>query len=237
MGSGNGGQIDITASSVGLTTGGNISSASLSLDPGAGIAGNVIVDASGSVVLTDRGLITTAAPNAAGGNIDITAGSDIRLANSQITAQAGPGGGGNSKLTAPRLIYLLNSTVSAEAVGDGGNLGIDPVFFILNNGSLISRSSSANGGNIGIVANYFFQSVSLIDASAPFGLPGTVSVTAPDLDLSGSLVGLPSNVLAAENQLRPDCRVRLAGNVSSFIMLGRGGLPIEPGGFIPSGAP
>ena len=57
------------------------------------------------------------------------------------------------------------------------------------------------------------------------------------MDLSGSLIGLPSNVLDIENQLRPDCRVRLAGNVSSFIMLGRGGLPIEPGGFIPSGAP
>lgn len=236
LGSGSGGQIDLSVSSLRLT-GGNISSASLSLEPGAGIAGNVNINARGSVILTEQGLITTAAPNAEGGNINITAGSEIQLANSQITAQAGPGGGGNIKLTAPKLIYLLNSTISAEAVGDGGNLGIDPVFFILNNSSLISRSSSANGGNISIVANYFFQSSSLIDASAPFGLPGTVSVTAPELDLSGSLIGLPDNLLDAENQLRPDCRVRLAGNVSSFIMLGRGGLPIAPGGFIPSGAP
>ncbi len=237
LGIGNGGRIDISVSSLSLSRGGNISSASSSLEPDAGIAGNVVVYADDSVILTEQGLITTAAPNAAGGNISITAGSEILLADSQITAQAGPGGGGNIKLTAPALIYLLNSTVSAEAVGDGGNLGIDPVFFIMNNSSLISRSSSANGGNITIFANYFFQSASLIDASAPFGLPGTVSVTAPDLDLSGSLIGLPSNLLDAENQLRPDCRVRLAGNVSSFIMLGRGGLPIEPGGFIPSGAP
>ena len=132
--------------------------------------------------------------------------------------------------------YLLNSALSAEAVGDGGNLTIDPVFFILNNSSLISRSSSANGGNITISANYFFQSSSVIDASAPFGLPGTVSVSAPALDMSGSLVGLPANLLDAEAQLRPDCRVRLAANLSSFVVLGRGGLPIAPDGFVPSGA-
>jgi hypothetical protein len=27
----------------------------------------------------------------------------------------------------------------------------------------------------------------------------------------------------------------LTGNISSFIVLGRGGLPIQPGGFVPSG--
>jgi large exoprotein involved in heme utilization and adhesion len=139
-------------------------------------------------------------------------------------------------VTAPSQVYLLDSTFNAQAVGDGGNLSIiNPVFFILNNGALISKSSSANGGNITILSDYFFQSASTIDASAPFGLPGTVSVSAPEVDLSGSLLGLPSNLLGAETQLRPDCGVRLTGNISSFIVLGRGGLPIEPGGFVPSG--
>ena len=237
IGSGNGGSIDISASSVSLSSAGYISSASSSLEPGAGLDGNVVVNASDSVILTGQGLITTAAPNAAGGNISITAGSGIQLVDSRITAQAGPGGGGNITLKAPDLTYLLRSTLSAEAVGDGGNLTIDPSFFVLNNSALISRSSSANGGNISILTDYFFQSSSLIDASAPFGLPGTVSVTAPDLDLSGSLIGLSGSLLDLESQLRPDCRVRSAGNASSFIMLGRGGLPLTPGGFIPSGLP
>jgi large exoprotein involved in heme utilization and adhesion len=112
---------------------------------------------------------------------------------------------------------------------------MDPVFFILNNSALISKSSSANGGNITILSDFFFQSDSIIDASAPFGLPGTVSVSAPEVDLSGSLVGLPGSLLDAEALLRPDCGVRLTGNISSFIVLGRGGLPIAPGGFVPSG--
>jgi large exoprotein involved in heme utilization and adhesion len=164
----------------------------------------------------------------------LEAGHEIRVVGSQITAEAGPGGGGNITLNAPSLIYLLDSALSAQAVGDGGNLTIDPVFFIVNNGALISKSSSANGGNITILSDFFFQSDNIIDASAPFGLPGTVSVSAPDVDLSASLLALPSNLLAAETQLRPDCGVRLAGNISSFIVLGRGGLPIDPGGFVPS---
>jgi large exoprotein involved in heme utilization and adhesion len=128
----------------------------------------------------------------------------------------------------------LNSTFTAQAAGDGGNLTIDPVFFILNKSGLISKSTTANGGNITILSDYFFQSASVIDASAPFGLPGTVSVSAPQVDLSGSLIGLPSNLLDAETRLRPDCGVRLTENISSFIVLGRGGLPLEPGGFVPS---
>jgi filamentous hemagglutinin family protein len=213
LGSGNGGRIDISASSLNLSSGGTISSASLSLDPGAGTAGDVIVNARDSIVLTEQGLITTEAPNAAGGIIT---------------------------LVAPSLIYLLNSTFSAQADGDGGNLNIGdprigPVFFIMNNSFLISKSFHGNGGNITILSDYFFQSESTIDASGALRA-GTVIVSAPDLDLSGSLVDLPSNLLDIEAQLRPDCRVRLVGNLSSFIVLGRGGLPLAPGGFVPSGA-
>ena len=236
LGSGNGGHIDISGSALHLSRGGSISSASSSPDPDAGAAGNVLVKVTDSIVLTEQSLITTEAPNAEGGNISLTTGSEIQLTDSKISARAGPAGGGNIDLMAPSLIYLLNSEVNAEAKGDGGNVTIDPVFFVMNNSALISRSSSANGGNITILSDYFFQSDSLIDSSAPFGLPGTVSVSAPELDLSGSLVGLPSNLLDIEAQLRPDCRVRLAANLSSFIVLGRGGLPVAPGGFVPSGA-
>ena len=233
FGIGPGGNIEINTGNLKLTRGSTIRAEGLDAGP----AGNISLHADQNIVLMGNSAVSTSALGSSGGGISVIAGSEIRLRNSGITAQAGPGGGGNITLMAPDMIYLLNSTLSAEAAGDGGNLTIDPVFFVLNDSSLISRSSSANGGNISILGNYFFQSSSLIDASAPFGLPGTVSVTAPDLDLSGSLIGLPSNLLDIENQLRPDCRVRLAEKMSSFIMLGRGGLPIEPGGFVPSGPP
>lgn len=230
-GIGPGGNVDITANRVSLANGATIRAAGES----DGAAGAISVVAAKDVMLSTGSSISTSALASSGGDIHVEAGDSIRLTDSQITAQAGPGGGGNITLMAPNLIYLLGSTLTAQAEGDGGNLTIDPIFFILNDGSLVSRSSTANGGNITILSDFFFQSAALIDASAPFGLPGTVSVFAPEVDLSGSLIGLPGNLLGAETQLRPDCGVRLAGNVSSFIVLGRGGLPIEPGGFVPSG--
>jgi len=238
LGAGAGGNVSIQAGQVGLANGSSISAASLG-DPyfGAlGPAGSVSITADQSVVLTGNSSISTSAFDSSGGDISVTAGNQIQLTDSQITSQAGPGGGGNITLSAPSMIYLLNSTLTAQAVGDGGNLSIvGPEFFIMNDSGLISMSSSANGGNITILSDYFFQSGSTIDASAPFGLPGTVSVSAPQIDLSGVLVGLPGSLLDAGSQLRPDCAVRLVGDVSSFVVLGRGGLPIAPGGFIPSG--
>jgi filamentous hemagglutinin family protein len=227
----------------------NIHAGSISLDKGASVncsspfdvgrAGEIVVQADNSILLNHNSSINTSAPNSSGGDITVDSGSTIRILHSQLTAGAGLDGG-NISLSAPQLTYLLHSTITAQAdttgsgFGNGGNLTVDPSFLVINNSGLISKSSFGNGGNINILTDYFFQSASTIDASAPFGLPGTVRVTAPEVDLSGSLIALPENLLSAETQLRPDCGVRLGGNISSFIVLGRGGLPIEPGGFVPS---
>ncbi len=228
---GAGGNIDIKTGTLTLESQASIQSASLST----GRAGTISLQAAHDIMLSGKSTVNTSAPLSSGGDIRMGAGGEIRIVDSQVTAQAGPAGGGNIQLTAPSLIYLLNGTLNAQAEGDGGNLTIDPVFFILDRSSLISKSSSANGGNITILSDFFFQSASIIDASAPFGLPGTVSVSAPQVDLSGSLIALPANLLGVETQLRPDCGVRLSGNISSFIVIGRGGLPLSPGGFLPSG--
>jgi filamentous hemagglutinin family protein len=231
-----GGSINIHAGSITLDRGASVSCSS-PFDVGR--AGEIVVQADNSILLNHNSSINTSAPNSSGGNITVDSGSTIRILHSQLTAGAGLDGG-NISLTAPQLTYALHSTITAQAdttgsgFGNGGNLTIDPSFLVLNNSGLISKSSFGNGGNINILTDYFFQSGSTIDASAPFGLPGTVRVTAPEVDLSGSLIALPENLLSAETQLRPDCGVRLGGNISSFIVLGRGGLPIEPGGFMPS---
>jgi filamentous hemagglutinin family protein len=230
---GDGGNIHIAAESVDMDSRSSIQSESHNV----GVAGTISLASAADIRLNNQSVISTSAPQSSGGDIQVEAGDEIRLVDSQITAQAGPGGGGNISVMAPSLIYLLDGTLTAQAVGDGGNLNIDPVFFILNRSSLISRSSSANGGNITILSDYFFLSGSTIDASAPFGLPGTVSVSAPEVDLSGSLIGLPSSLLGIDTQLRPDCAVRGTENISSFVVLGRGGLPPTPGGFVPSGLP
>jgi filamentous hemagglutinin family protein len=228
---GNGGNVNITASSVLVDSGASIQSSS----DGSGLAGTVQVHSSGGVQLSSGGSISTSAPQSGAGDIIVTSGSELQLTDSAITASAGPGGGGNINVSAPNLVYLLRGSLNAQAVGDGGNLTIQADSIVVNQGSLISKSSTQNGGNISILSQAFLQSETIIDSSAPFGIPGTVLVTAPDVDLSASLIPLPSNLLDAESQMRPDCAVRLSGDVSSFVILGSGGLPLEPGGFLPSG--
>jgi filamentous hemagglutinin family protein len=233
-GNGPGGDVEVKTGQLTLTTGSSLSASS----QGSGSAGRISVSVDKSVGLTGGSSITTSAPQSSGGDISVQAGHDITLVDSQISSQAGPGGGGNITTTAPNQIYLLRGTFNAQAEGNGGNLTMSyPDFIILNQGGLISKSSTQNGGNITLLSDVFFQSESVIDASAPFGIPGTVRVSAPEIDLSGSLVALPNNLLSAEALLRPDCGVRLSGNVSSFIVLGRGGLPLDPSGFVPSSGP
>jgi hypothetical protein len=233
---GDGGGINIQAGNVTLDSGSAIQSASQST----GRAGTISIHSDHDVVLNGNSVISTSAPQSSGGDITVSAGdpvlfpnSEIRLIDSKITASAGPGGGGSITVTAPFLIYLLQGTLDAEAVGNGGNLNIDPSFFIADHGALISRSSTANGGNITISKDFPFVGATRIDATGV--VPGKVTVTAPEVDLSGILLGLPSTLLDVGAQLRPDCGVRLTGNVSSFIVVGQGGLPIDPGGFLPSG--
>jgi filamentous hemagglutinin family protein len=229
---GNGGNIYIAAESVAIDRASIQSSSQAS-----GHAGTITMLSSGEVLLTGGASISTAALQSSAGDILVTSGSEVRLVDSKFIARAGPGGGGNITVQAPQLIYLLRGALDTQAVGDGGNLTVGTSKFVVNGSDLISKSSSANGGNISILSDYFFQSDSIIDASAPFGLPGAVKVTAPDLDLSSSLIALPGSLLDAESQMRPDCAVRTSEGISSFVILGRGGLPFEPGGFIPSQAP
>jgi filamentous hemagglutinin family protein len=228
---GRGGNIEITAGSISLNTGAAIESSSQA----SGLAGTVNLQSFGNITLSYGASISTSAPQSGAGEISLTSGSQVLVNNSAITARAGPGGGGDITIRAPKLVYLFQGSFDTQAEGNGGNLGVQTQTFLVNHGNLISRSSSANGGNITILSDFFLQSDTIIDASAPFGLPGTVKVTAPDLDLSASLIPLPSAMLDIESQMRPDCAVRTTEGISSLVILGRGGLPLEPGGFIPSG--
>jgi len=227
---GNGGNIHIETGSVLLDSQASIQSSS----EAAGRAGTVTLKSTGDAVITGQASISTAAPLSSAGDVLVSSGSELRISEGEISALAGPGGGGNITVGAPSLIYILRGALDAQAVGDGGNLSVQTSSFVINHSGLISKSSSANGGNITLLSDLFLQSDSIIDASAPFGIPGTVEVSAPDVDLTGSLIPLPGNLLDAASQLQPDCAVRTTEGVSSFVILGRGGLPLAPGGFVPS---
>jgi filamentous hemagglutinin family protein len=246
LGSGSGGNISVTARNLTLANHSSIESASTGtglLDANGqpvlgGLAGGVSLNLNGSLWLAGGSKLSVSSAENDAGNVIVAAGGDITLKNSEITAQAALNGG-NISLYAPDLIYLLRSPLTANANnGNGGVISLDPSFVILNDSPVTARVSVVgNGGQVLVTSDYFFASASPFDVTTPSGIPGTVTVTAPNVDLSGSLVALPDNLLDVETQLRPDCGVRLGGNISSFIVLGSGGLPVAPGGFVPSPVP
>ena len=125
--------------------------------------------------------------------------------------------------------------MTTEAGGTGGNILIDPQTVSLNQSTISANASVGNGGNITINTGFLLQSQeSRITASSQFGVSGQISVLGPSVDLSGSLITLSSGLLGAESRLPERCAVRLPGNFSSFISVGRGGLPLEPADFQPS---
>jgi len=201
-----------------------------------GLAGGVTLNVQDTLSLSGQSSISVSSVENDAGDVSVTAGADINLTDSTISAQAGLNGG-NISLKSLSMIYLLNSPLTANAQnGNGGVITLDPSFVILNQSPLTARVSvQGNGGTVSINSDYFFASQSPFDVSTPSGIPGTVVVTAPNVDLSGVLVALGGDFLDAESRLRPDCAVRLADDVSTFLLLGRGGVPLEPGGFLPSG--
>ena len=79
---------------------------------------------------------------------------------------------GNITLNAPNVIYLSHSIIKSDITsfsGLGGNIDIDPIFFIHNEGQLIGRAyeksgentSQGKGGNISINADYIINSNSI----------------------------------------------------------------------------
>ncbi len=229
IGGGDAGSIEIAATTLTLGNQSSIQSSAL----GDAKAGSISLQATDSATLENGSSIAVSAAHGDAGLIAVNAGSQITLDHSRITAEAANDGGGIELRTGTRF-YALDSQITASAGNNGGNVTIDPRFVVLNGSEVTARAVQGNGGDINIAADFFFDSSSLVDASSDFGLQGNVDITAPDVDLSGSLVGLTTELTEAESLLRPSCAVRIPGGASSFVILGRGGVPANPEGLLPA---
>jgi len=242
QGTGAGGNINLAARSLTVQNGGTISASTSGTEPSA--TGGSIAIATGQSVTLNRGASITASSTGPGdaGNISITAAGQLVMTDSKVTTEATQADGGNITLKAGKLIHLTNSEV-ISSVGNteitttqGGNITIDPDLVVLRNSRLLANAFAGTGGNIKIVAGLLLvDPSSVIDASSTKGVSGTVTIESAISDLSGSLVPLPQNFLSAGALLASRCAARVAGgSTSSFVVAGRDGLPLEPGGTLPS---
>ncbi len=167
-----------------------------------GDAGGVSIDA-GTITLTDRGQITTAAENAGGGAMEIAIDDTLFMFDGRITTsvQFGKGNGGDIIIS-------------------------EPEFIILNHSDIIAQAYEGQGGNILIVADQFIQSAdSIVDASSKLGIDGNIEIVSPEADLSKVLTVLPSNYLDAARWMETPCDARSGAEVSRFVITGRDGAP------------
>jgi filamentous hemagglutinin family protein len=204
--------------------------------------GNITLTAPSMVYLLNSKLDASAGRH--GGDVTVDPQSVV-LNTSTISSSAGSGNGGNITLEPAGSVYLLDSTLNAQSSrGNGGNILVagpagntgtgtaGAPLVTLNQADVIARAPEGQGGNITFIAKSFLQSGGLIDASGAEN--GTVEIRSPNVDMTGIVVPLPASLLDAESQLQPYCGIKLAGAVSSFLVVGRGGVPLQPSGVLPS---
>jgi len=217
------GDIMVQSGDVALNEAGVISSA----NQGNGAAGSVTVTSGSSITLQGGSLITVVAQSANAGTIKLAANQDVSLSGgSSVTAAAGAGGG-SIVITAGGNFLLTDSSIVATAgLGAGGNITIDPQFIILNNGLISANAAAGAGGNIFIQGQYFFDSGSPITATGTTA--GSVQISTLPLDLVNALAGLQGTFIDVSNSLQEVCPMRLGGETSSFLVIGRGGVEDSP---------
>jgi hypothetical protein len=176
------------------------------------------------------------------GDIRLRVTDTVFSRNGAITTEAVQANGGDIAVQS-RLVHLVDSRLTAEARGtertgsDGGNVTITADFVVLNSSQVLANAFGGNGGNITIsAAEVFLASTdSRLDASSQLGLQGTIDIRSPVTEVSGVLAPLSPAFSRAAVLLRDRCAERLRqGTMSSFIVRGRDGIPVEPDGFLPS---
>ncbi|MBI3988962.1 MAG: filamentous hemagglutinin N-terminal domain-containing protein [candidate division NC10 bacterium] len=237
LGPGQGGTITVTATDSVLITGPDSGLFTDATSSGAG--GNITLEAR-EIQLREGAVISaTSTGEGNAGDITLIAWDTFQSVGSAVTTAAETADGGNIHLTAGFLVDLVDSQLTAtvrSGEGQGGNITIDPTFVILEHSAIRADAFGGPGGNIRIVADVFLASPdSEVSASSTLGIQGTVEIQAPMTNLSGTLAPLPQVFVSAGALLQEPCAVRLrGGQTSSLVFRGREGLPLEPGGVLPS---
>jgi filamentous hemagglutinin family protein len=231
-GVGQGGDINITAKTLEVLSGG-ISARTRGL----GNAGNITVK-TGLFSITNGVLSVSSAGQGGAGNLDVNA-RQLRLDQGLISAQAATGQGGNITLQVQDFLllrrgsFITTTAGTAQAGGDGGNITFNGNFIVAvpNEDSDISANAfTGKGGSVGITAKGIygirfspgFTPLNDITASSQFGVSGQVQINGT-VDPNQTVTQIPEavvdpNALVAQSPCK-------RGSQSQFTRTGRGGLP------------
>jgi hypothetical protein len=248
---GAGGRITLTATD-GITVAGPTSGL-FSNTQSRGLGGDITLQAR-ELRLTDEATISALSSGAGdAGRLTLTATEHLRLDRSTLTARSTQANGGVIVLQAGHGVQLWDgSTITASVEGGpttvGGNLTITAPFVVLEGSQegrqIIAQATEGTGGRIVITSPVLLAEPTPADptglarvsaSSTEGGISGVVDIRAPVTTLSGAVAPLPQAFVNVAALLPARCAARLSGGTySSLVMGGRGGLPLEPGGVLPS---
>jgi filamentous hemagglutinin family protein len=234
-GSGPGGTVALNADTL-IISGGALVDAGTD---GSGPGGDILIDASASVLLTGESTALlvesiSTEPNA-GLAGDIFVGTHtLRIEDgARISTNSAVADGGNITIDAVELFYVSSSSITTsvgDGTGGGGNILIDPVFVVLDDALIQANAFGGPGGNITIIAENFLASPdTIISASSAQSIDVTITIEAPETDLSGAVALLSEELLDAAERLAAQCSARGGQARATFIGRGRSGLPAQPG--------
>jgi filamentous hemagglutinin family protein len=205
--------------------------------------------------LVDGGSIkANATGNVAAGSLQIKVGDHLSLDGSSINTSANSGNGGPISISVGELLTLSRSQITTSVLGtagSGGDIHVGTNALVMNSGFIQANTaaSNASGGLVGIDVQTLVASgntlfvggqvpyefapgvfgFNVVQAAAPTGVSGTIAITSPVLDVSGSLRGLDAQVLDSGGLGRNPCQTT---GGSSLVQIGRGGLPASSRGLL-----
>ncbi|MEH1843797.1 MAG: filamentous hemagglutinin N-terminal domain-containing protein [Nostoc sp.] len=245
---GNGGNINIDSGSFSLQDGAYFTASTL----GQGNAGAIKVNAADFLTISGKSanftsglFVNSQSPTGTAGDIIVTSPRVTLDNGGRLNAQSASGNGGNINLQTDLLLLRRGASISTSAGtdqvgGNGGNITINaPSGFIVavpsENSDITADAYTGSGGRVDIQAFGIYgiqprsnpTPLSDITASSEFGVSGTVELNTPDIDPNSGLVNLPT--VPVNTQVAQTCQA--GGNLakSSFTIIGRGGLPPNPG--------
>ncbi len=227
--SGDGGSVVFRARRLAMESGASIEASA----SGKGVAGSVRVEVSEPLVMRSGSNVSTTSEISDSGTVEVASASDIILEDSSITVRATQGNAGRIALFAPGTISLNNSTILAEAGLNGGDVFIDPQYVLLEDSRISANAILGAGGNINIITNVFLATESAVTASSEASVQGTVRIETLQGDISGALVTLGGTLVSTKTNLAERCAMRLEGDVSTFLLVGRGGVAPAPDEALP----
>jgi large exoprotein involved in heme utilization and adhesion len=192
--------------------------------------GGQITIAAGNLAISTTAEIDSSSEISNAGDIIIKVANLSLTSGGEISTSAG-NDGGSITINAGNLFYLDDGTIESSASGGattkGGNITIDPVLLVLADGTISASDPDGSGGKISIVADNYFNQTMIITATGGVS-NGAISISAPDLNLSGSLLLLPQELESDENKLKESCVRSVNREFSSLVVVGRGGTELAP---------